>query len=84
MSFRSGRIQGLKGINFSNQSQEKQSGLFREVLNIGLHGLCYSAYEEGQQPGAILTEDQIRRRMAIMAPYTGWIRSFSCIEGNEL
>ncbi len=49
-----------------------------------MHGLCYSAYEEGQQPGDILTIEQIRRRMKIIAPYTKWIRSFSCIEGNEL
>jgi exo-beta-1,3-glucanase (GH17 family) len=84
MSFRSGRIKGLKGIDFSNKSPEKLSGLFREVLNNGLHGLCYSAYEEGQKPGSILTEEQIRRRMAIIAPHTNWIRSFSCIEGNEL
>jgi len=84
MSFRSGRVQGLKGIPFADQSQEKRSGLFRDVLNNGLHGLCYSAYEEDQKPGSVLTEDQIRRRMAIIAPYISWIRSFSCMEGNEL
>ena len=49
-----------------------------------MHGLCYSAYEEGQKPGDILTMEQIRRRMKIIAPYTKWVRSFSCIEGNEL
>lgn len=84
MSFRSGEIKGLKGIDLSNKSQEQLSALFREALNNGMHGLCYSAYEEGQKPGSILTEEQIRRRMAIIAPYTKWIRSFSCIEGNEL
>ncbi len=57
---------------------------FRDILERGMHGLCYSAYEEGQEPGTILTEEQIRRRMAVIAPYTKWIRSFSCIEGNEL
>ena len=56
----------------------------REILEGGIHGICYSAYEEGQEPGSILTEDQIRRRMEIIAPYTKWVRSFSCIEGNEL
>lgn len=84
MSFRSGEIKGLKGIDLSNKSQEQLSALFRETLNNGMHGLCYSAYEEGQKPGAILAEEQIRHRMAIIAPYTKWIRSFSCIEGNEL
>jgi len=57
---------------------------FRDILEDGMHGICYSAYEEGQEPGSILTEDQIKRRMEIIAPYTSWVRSFSCIEGNEL
>ncbi len=84
MSFRSGKIKGLKGIDLSSKSQKELSELFRETLKNGMHGLCYSAYEEGQKPGSILTKEQIRRRMAIIAPYTKWIRSFSCIEGNEL
>ena len=83
MSFRSGKIKGLKGIDLSNKSQEQLRALFRDALS-GMHGLCYSAYEEGQMPGSILTAEQIRRRMAIIAPYTKWVRSFSCIEGNEL
>ena len=49
-----------------------------------MHGLCFSPYEEGQKPGDILSESQIRRRMEVIKPYTKWIRSFSCIEGNEL
>ncbi len=58
--------------------------LFLEVLQNGLHGLCFSLYAEGQKPGDIISEDQIRRRMEIIAPYTKWLRSFSCTEGNEL
>ena len=49
----------------------------------GIHGLCFSPYEEGQSPGDIISEEQIRRRMALIAPHTEWIRSFSCTEGNE-
>ncbi|MCL4164845.1 UNVERIFIED_CONTAM: hypothetical protein GTU68_049729 [Idotea baltica] len=49
-----------------------------------MHGLCSSPYEEGQEPGDRLSEAQIRRRLEIMKPYTKWIRSFSCTEGNEL
>lgn len=84
MSFQSGKLRGSKGIDYSDKSPETLSTLFHNVLNNGLHGLCYSAYEDGQKPGSILTEAQIRRRMAIIAPYTKWVRSFSCIEGNEL
>lgn len=67
-----------------NSSFEDLLQLFRDLLNEGLHGLCFSAYEEGQQPTDILTREQIARRMAIMAPHTKWTRTFSCIEGNEL
>lgn len=49
-----------------------------------MHGLCFSLYEDGQQPGDIIAEDQVRRRMEIIAPHTQWVRSFSCTEGNEL
>lgn len=84
MSFRLGKHLTLSGIDYSGKSPEQLQSLFKQTLEAGMHGLCYSAYEEGQQPGDILTIEQIRRRMAVIAPYTKWIRSFSCIEGNEL
>jgi len=84
MSFRLGKHLTLSGIDYSGKSHEQVQNLFRQTLEGGMHGLCYSAYEEGQKPGDILTVEQIRRRMKIIAPYTKWVRSFSCIEGNEL
>jgi exo-beta-1,3-glucanase (GH17 family) len=39
---------------------------------------------DNQQPGDQIDEEQIRRRMEIIRPYTKWIRSFSCTDGNEL
>jgi len=65
-------------------SKEELTDLFLEILNGGIHGFCYSLYEEGQEPGHIISEDQIRRRMNILQPHTEWVRSFSCTEGNEL
>lgn len=85
MSIREGKILALAGGNdFANKPIDELQSLFTEVLNKGVHGLCFSAYEEGQKPGDLLSEEQIRRRMKIIQPYTKWIRSFSCIEGNEL
>jgi exo-beta-1,3-glucanase (GH17 family) len=49
-----------------------------------MHGICFSLYEDGQKPGDIISEGQIRRRLEILKPYTNWVRSFSTIEGNEL
>lgn len=83
-SFRPGKQLALSGLDFSKKTPEQLQSLFRQTLESGMHGLCYSAYEEGQKPGDILTIEQIRRRMKIIAPYTKWVRTFSCIEGNEL
>ncbi len=84
MSLRPGKHLILSGIDHSGKSPEQLQSLFQQTMENGMHGLCYSAYEEGQQPGDVLTVEQIRRRMKTIAPYTKWVRSFSCIEGNEL
>ena len=56
---------------------------FRKALETGVHGLCFSPYLEGQAPGSIVSEAQIRARLEIIRPYTRWIRSFSCTEGHQ-
>jgi exo-beta-1,3-glucanase (GH17 family) len=58
--------------------------LFDNIMKEGVHGFCFSLYEDGQKPGDIISEDQIRRRLAILKPHSRWVRSFSCIEGNEI
>ncbi len=83
MSFRPGKYLALSGMDYSKKSPAQLRELYRQILEGGMHGLCYSAYEEGQKPGDNLSMEQVRRRMAIIAPYTKWVRSFSCIEGNE-
>jgi glucan 1,3-beta-glucosidase len=85
MSVREGKMMSLaSGVDFANKTEEEMQDMFSKVLSEGMHGLCFSPYEEGQKPGDILSEKQIRRRMEIIKPYTKWVRSFSCIEGNEL
>ncbi len=85
MSVREGKIMAMAGgVDFAEKPEKELHELFRTVLNDGMHGLCFSAYEEGQKPGSVLSENQIRRRMKIIQPYTKCVRSFSCIEGNEL
>lgn len=71
------------GFNFTEQSAAEIKSLFHEVLQNGMHGICFSMYEDGQSPGDTISEEQVRRRMKIIAPYTKWVRSFSCTEGNE-
>ena len=71
------------GIDYSSKSSKELNTLFSDVLKTGVHGLCFSLYEDGQKPGDIISEEQVLRRMKIIAPYTKWVRSFSCTEGNE-
>jgi GPH family glycoside/pentoside/hexuronide:cation symporter len=56
---------------------------FKESLNSGLHGICFSPYLEGQNIGDTISKKQINQRMDLIAPHTKWIRSFSCSDGNE-
>ena len=71
------------GTDFSKYSLEDLKKLWNATLKQGMHGICFSMYEDGQQPGDTITEAQVERRIKILKPYTKWIRSFSCIEGNE-
>lgn len=71
------------GFDYEDTSSKELNVLFGDVFKDGMHGLCFSLYEDGQKPGDIISEEQVRRRMAIIAPYTKWVRSFSCTEGNE-
>jgi GPH family glycoside/pentoside/hexuronide:cation symporter len=72
------------GENFNNRSANELSESFRKQLNKGIHGMCFSPYIEGQDAGDVLIESETKQRMAIVAPHTRWIRSFSCTKGNEM
>ena len=83
MSYRTGQIKSLTGLDLDSKTTKGLNNLFKRVFKGGMHGLCFSPYEEGQQPGSQINEKQVRRRLKIIKPYTKWIRSFSCTEGNE-
>jgi len=74
----------LAGIDSAQLSIEDLRSLVRQILDSRIHGISFSPYVEGQGPGTVLNEAQIRDRLAIIAPHVHWIRSFSCTEGNEL
>lgn len=76
-------VQATAGGYTTGKSEAECDALFRQVLEQGVHGFCFSLYTEGQRPGDVITEEQVRRRMQILAPYTKWVRSFSCTDGNE-
>ncbi len=77
------RPPALLGTDFSQLSRAEKTRLLREILERKIHGISFSPYLEGQAPGIEIGEAQIRERLSIIQPYTRWIRSFSCIEGNQ-
>jgi glucan 1,3-beta-glucosidase len=96
MSFREGHYFSLENNQYSNNdknefqtfdfseiSTKKLAELWNETLAKGMHGICFSLYEDGQRPGDIITAEQVNRRIQILKPYSNWVRSFSCTEGNE-
>ena len=74
----------LSGINVDGLSVDELRGLVNAILKSRLHGLSFSPFVEGQKPGMPLDPEQIRQRLGIIQPYTRWVRTFSCTEGNEL
>jgi len=74
----------LSGIDVSTLTAADLRNLVRKILESKIHGLSFSPYIEGQGPGTLITDAQIRQRLEIIEPYVRWIRSFSCSEGHEL
>ena len=70
MSLRKEKFLALASIDYEGMSIKELRALFRKTLESGMHGLCSSPYEEGQEPGDVLTEEQVRRRLNIIKPYT--------------
>ena len=83
MSYRAGKTLSLAGLQTENLRSEELDDMFKLVFEKGMHGICFSMYEEGQQPGDIISKEQVMRRMKVLQPHIKWIRSFSCLEGNE-
>ncbi len=73
----------LSGIDTSKFKTADLDAAFLKILNRGIHGISFSAYLENQSPGSIISEEQIETRMKVIKPYVKWVRSFSCVDGNE-
>ena len=59
----------LAGLDVDGLSVDQLKALVRQVLDAGIHGLCFSPYVEGQGPGDPVTEAQTRGRLAIVRPF---------------
>ena len=77
MSLRDEKIKSLLGLNLESLSENELKELSSEILESKVHGICFSLYEDAQQPGDFVSDEQIERRLKILKPYTNWIRTFS-------
>ncbi|MBK9519357.1 MAG: glycosyl hydrolase [Anaeromyxobacter sp.] len=77
---------GAPALPHAGATRAELEALLRQALARGLHGLCFGAYLPGQSPeqGSQLDEAQIRARLELIRPFTRWVRSFSCTDGNQL
>ena len=84
MSYRKEKMMSLAGLQVDKLDRNGLKEQSQVLLNEKMHGICFSPYEGTQKPGDDITEDQIRRKLALLKPYTKWIRVFSCTQGNEM
>ena len=77
MSLRDEKIKSLLGLKLESLSENELKELSSEILESKVHGICFSLYEDEQQPGDFVSDEQIERRLKILKPYTNWIRTFS-------
>lgn len=73
----------LAGADVQKMSMADKKILFNDILKQKIHGISFSPYMDGQSPGMEMSVAQIEQRLNIIQPYTNWIRTFSCIEGNQ-
>lgn len=72
-------------LELTGLTQAQLARRLGEALEAKLHGLSFSAYLDGQGPDlrTQLQPSQVRQRLELVAPFTRWVRSFSCTDGNE-
>ena len=70
-------------MDFSGMEYVDKVNLLKQILESKIHGISYSPYMDGQEPGMQIDENQIEQRLSIIQPYTNWIRTFSCVDGNQ-
>ena len=80
-----GHLPSATPLAYAGLSRAELSGLMRQVMAARVHGLSFSAYQDGEGPEkkTQLSPAQIRSRMEIVRPHARWVRSFSCTDGNE-
>lgn len=70
-------------VDWENLKDERLQSLFDKTFEKKLHGICFSPYSEGQNPGDTISEKQVRKRLEVLKPHTTWIRVFSTANQHQ-
>ena len=54
MSYREEKVLSLSGVDLQNANEQDLRKLSRTALEAGIHGLCFSPYEEGEESSSLL------------------------------
>lgn len=78
--------QGISELNATSSTKEDNTSWLSQQKDHKIFGLNFGPYIGGQypsSPGYNVTETQLRTLISIVAPYTLWIRTYSCTNGLE-
>ena len=84
MSYRKEKVLSLTGTEVNALDQLALQKECANLLDHQMHGICFSPYEGEQEPGDPISEEQVRRKLALLQPHTRWVRVFPCTEGNDM
>ena len=77
-------------LNWTDASRNGRLAFYRltstPLIAQPLFGLDFSPYLDAQSPylNTAISRAQIEQRMRVLIPYTGWIRTFSMVDGLEV
>jgi glycoside/pentoside/hexuronide:cation symporter, GPH family len=71
------------GLDFESLVTGNLKEKFLETFNKNMYGICFSVYNENQNPKDQIAEEQIVKRLQVLVNHSEWIRVFSCTNGLE-
>lgn len=69
--------------DWESLSGDHLKAVFQSTFKQGMHGICFTPFRKGQNPGNYIAEDQIRKRLEVLKPHTNWIRVFSSTQHHD-
>ena len=65
MSYREERLMSLAGLDINKLSVKELKTYCKKILKGKIHGICFSVYDENQEPGSKISDNQILEKLEI-------------------